>query len=301
MKPIQFRWIEAFRAVAVSGSTVDAAQLLGADQSAVSRRVATLEAQLGVQLFERVNRRLVLTPAGVELVQEAEATCEALERFRRRAAGLRQETAGHLHIVTSSTLARGLLPPAMRLFRDEFPDVTIEVEVVSRGELESRIERQRFDLSAIALPFSYPAAQMVRLGAFEGVCLMPEGHRLAGRDRVELEDLGGETLVGLPPGAIGRTRIEDLFERNGLTYEPAIETTAAALNEVVGAGLGVAISDPFTAQVLATNKLVVRVLQPTVSYEFAVLLPLARPRSAFAEAFVAALKAHVAAVQAKQG
>lgn len=297
MKSIQFRWIEAFRAVAVSGSTVHAAQLLGADQSAISRRVATLETQVGVRLFERVNRRLVLTPAGVELLQEAEATCEALERFRRRAAGLRQKTAGHLHIVTSSTLARGLLPPAMRLFRYDFPDVTIEVEVVSRRELESRVERQSFDLSAVALPFNYPAAQMVRLGAFEGVCIVPQGHRLTRRDRVGLDDLAAETLVGLPPGSIARARVEELFERNGLTYEPAIETTAAALNEVVGAGLGVAISDPFTPQVLAAENLALRPLQPTVSYEFAVLLPLARPRSTFGEAFIAALQAHVAAEQ----
>ena len=293
MKSIQYRWIEAFRAVAATGSTVDAAHLLGADQSAVSRRVAALESQLGLRVFERVSRRLVLTAAGAELVAEAEAAVEALERFRRRGLALSRPASGHLHIVTSSTLARGLLPPALKLFGDAFPDATIEVEVVSRGELEARIERQNFDLAAIALPFSYPAGHTVQLGAFDGVAVLPRGHGLAERETVRLEELAQETLVGLPPGAIGRARIEDLFQRNGLAYSPRIETTAAALNEMVGAGLGVAISDPFTAEVLETQSLEVRRLSPTVAYEFAVLLPLARPRSAFTEAFIAALEARV--------
>jgi DNA-binding transcriptional LysR family regulator len=100
MKSIQFRWIEAFRVVAMTGSTVDGAQLLGVDQSAISRRVAALETQLGVKLFERINRRLILTAAGTELLVEAEAAVEALERFRRRGIGLRTPMSGHLHVVT---------------------------------------------------------------------------------------------------------------------------------------------------------------------------------------------------------
>jgi DNA-binding transcriptional LysR family regulator len=292
MKPIQFRWIEAFRAVAVTGSTVRAAQLLSVDQSAVSRRVAALETQLGVRLFERVNRRLVLTAAGQVLVQEAETATEALARFRRRAAALRQSTAGHVHIVTSSTLARGLLPPALARFREGFPDTTIEVEVVSRIELEARVGRQDFDLCAIALPFSYPGEHMIGLGVFEGVSVLPRGHRLAGREVVALAALAKERLVGLTPGAIGRSRVEDLFEENGLVYQPAIETTAAALNEMVGVGLGVAISDPFTAQALASESLVVRRLRPTLHYEFALLEPLARPRTALVAALIEAIREH---------
>jgi DNA-binding transcriptional LysR family regulator len=295
MKPIQFLWIEAFRAVAMTGSTVDGAQLLGVDQSAISRRVAALETQLGLKLFERVNRRLILTAAGTELLGEAEAAVEALERFLRRGMGLRAPMSGHLHVVTSSTLARGLLPPALKTFRDAFPEATIEVEVVSRSELEARIERQNFDLAGIALQLSYLPGHTVRLGAFDAVAVLPRDHPLADQETVRLEDLAQETLVGLPLGAIGRARIEDLFQRHGFAYAPRIETTAAALNEMVGVGLGVAISDPFTAEVLETKALSVRRLAPTVSYEFAVLLPLARPRSAITNAFISALEARVEA------
>jgi molybdenum-dependent DNA-binding transcriptional regulator ModE len=83
MRPIEFRWIEVFRAVALSGSTTGAAELLNLDQSAVSRHISALEGQLRVLLVDRNQRKLQLTQEGKILLEEACNTLEGLDLFRR--------------------------------------------------------------------------------------------------------------------------------------------------------------------------------------------------------------------------
>lgn len=285
MKPIQFRWIEAFRAVALTGSTTEAAQILRVDQSAVSRHISALEGQLGLTLFERRPRSLKLTVEGASLVPEAEAAIDALKRFQARAGELSKLTGGHLHIITSATLARGLFPAVLSIFRARASDVTIHVEVVARTELDKKIDAQQFDLCAIAQPFAYPAEHTLGLGKFSGVCLVPKEHALALRTVISLADLAGEPLVGLSVGTVGRARIDDLFRRAEMRYQPCVETTAVALTECVAAGLGLAITDPFSARAADRGLVVAKPLTPTIDYEFGLLFPLNRGKSALVNNF----------------
>jgi DNA-binding transcriptional LysR family regulator len=110
MKQLPFRWIETFRIIAGAGSMTDAAKILGVDQSAMSRNIASLESQLGISLFDRSKRRLRLTAEGRLLLAEADSAAEALNRFVRKADQIRRVSGGHLQVLTSATLARGLMP-----------------------------------------------------------------------------------------------------------------------------------------------------------------------------------------------
>jgi DNA-binding transcriptional LysR family regulator len=290
MKSIQFRWIEAFRAVASTGSTIDAAQLLGLDQSAVSRHIASLEGQLGVQLFDRRQRSLKLSDVGEQLLPEAEGAISALVRFQRKAHAIGLGESGLLHVVTSATLARGLLPKAIGAFSEEASDVTVHVEVVSRVELERKIESQEFDVCATALPIRYPTEHMVHLGKFSGVCLLPRRHHLARADIIRLQDLRKEKMIGLPLGTVGRMRIDELFNSAGLRFQPTVETTAVALNELVATGSGIAITDPLTARAASTQETIAKPLVPTINYEFALLFPISRSHSPAAASFAQILQ-----------
>lgn len=286
MKPIQFRWIEAFQAVAHTGSTIEAAESLGIDQSAVSRYVAALEGQLGLRLFDRQGRRLKLSADGKAMLTEAGNTVGALDRFRKKAHALEYLTSGHLDLVTSASLARGLLPKAISAFRQQSPDVTIKMTVATRPELEAAIAAQQFDLCAVALPFAYPEEQLTRLGKFSGVCIMPASHRLAAAEVIDLLSLKDEAFIGLPEATIGRMRIDTLFREAGLQYSPILETTAVAINEMVAAGVGIAISDPFTARSAHLSDVCVKPLRPTIQYEFAFLFPRRGSVSRLAERLV---------------
>ena len=288
MKQPPFRWIETFRVIAGAGSMTDAAKILGVDQSAMSRHIASLESQLGISLFDRSKRRLRLTAEGKLLLAEADSAAEALNRFVRKANQIRQVSDGHLQVLTSATLARGLMPKALRIFKDKAARVSVNIEVVSRGELERRIEGQQFDLCAVALPFTYPSEHMVHIGRFAGVCVLHKSHKLAKQQKISLSDLAGEALVGLPQGTIGRMRIDQLFATAGIDYKPQFETTAVAVNEFVEDGIGIAIADPFTAKTNSGGNVVVRQLEPTIHYEFAFMFPADRPRTTLASMFIQA-------------
>ena len=293
MGPIQFRWIEAFRAVARTGSTTDAAEILKIDQSAVSRHIKALEGQLGLMLFERRQRRLQLTSEGIELLSSADGAIDGLRRFQSHARELGKSTGGHLHILTSATLARGLFPNVVRKFGDAHRDVTIEVEVVARSELERKVEMQQFDLGAIAMPFAYPTELTVNLGRFPGVCLIPREHKLARRTTLRVKHLQDERMVGLPVGTVGRVRIDDLFGREMIRYNPVVETTAVALGEHVSAGVGIAIMDPFSARAAIGDATVIRPLVSPLSYEFGLLFPKDRPQTALTHGFVKTIQSHI--------
>jgi DNA-binding transcriptional LysR family regulator len=288
MKNLPFRWIETFRAVSRAGSMTDAARILNADQSAMSRHIAALESQLGITLFDRSKRRLRLTAEGKLLLAEADSAAEALNRLVRKANELRQVSEGHLQLLTSATLARGLMPKALSIFKATASGVSVNVDVVSRVELERRIEGQQFDLCAVALPFTYPSAHLVHIGSFPGVCVLHKRHKLAKMQRIDIADLAGETMVGLPQGTIGRMRIDQLFAEARIEYKPQFETTAVAVNEFVEHGIGIAITDPFTARSNSSGNVVIRPLKPTIHYDFAFLFPANRPRTTLASLFVEA-------------
>jgi DNA-binding transcriptional LysR family regulator len=254
----------------------------------MSRHIASLESQLGISLFDRSKRRLRLTAEGKLLLAEADSAAEALNRFVRKANQIRRVSDGHLQVLTSATLARGLMPKALRIFKDKAARVSVNIEVVSRGELERRIEGQQFDLCAVALPFTYPSEHMVHIGRFAGVCVLHKTHKLAKQQKISLSDLAGEALVGLPQGTIGRMRIDQLFATAGIDYKPQFETTAVAVNEFVEDGIGIAIADPFTAKTNSGGNVVVRQLEPTIHYEFAFMFPADRPRTTLASMFIQA-------------
>ena len=272
MQSIQFRWIQAFRAVALTGTTTGAAKMLNVGQSAISKHLAALEGRLGVTLFDRTRRGLQLTNEGQALFAEADTALEGVQRFRRIAEDLRQARRGHIHIVAAANLARGLLPEALTVFRRKSPASTVSIDVIARREARARIEGQHFDLALLALPFDYPPESSIAIGVYPGVCILPLDHPLAKRKALRVGDLSDIGLICLPGGTIGRMHIEQLFGSHGMEPAPAIEASSA-IAELVAAGLGAAIVDPFTARAARPDRIVVRQIEGDVFYRYGILLP----------------------------
>ena len=278
MQSIQFRWIQAFRGVALTGSTTGAAEMLGVGQSAISKQVAALESQLGVDLFDRSGRGLRLTPEGEVLFAEADTALEGYERFRRIADDIRQLKRGHLHIIAAANLARGLLPGALEDFRQETQSSTFSIEIVARREALARIEGQQFDLAVLALPFEYPTEGLVDIGSYRGVCILPSAHPLSKKKSLKVQDLMQLGLISLPNGTVGRMQVDQMFNRSGMDHKPSIEASGG-LAELVSAGLGAAIVDPFTASAARSGAIAVRKLNSKIYYRYGIFFPINRPRS----------------------
>src|SRR5262245_11623924 len=110
---VNFRQLETFRAVMVSGSASRASELLGITQPAVSRSIAELEESLGFPLFDRVRGRLVPTPEGQLFFKDVAASFAGLDRLRASAARIRDFGSGILRVASLAALGSTLVPRAI--------------------------------------------------------------------------------------------------------------------------------------------------------------------------------------------
>lgn len=148
---MRFDWnrARAFMVAAEVGSFSEAARRLKLSQPTVSRQVAALESELGLTLFERVGHGLALTPAGADLVEQAQIMGEAAEQMALIAAGRSDRVDGDISVSASEIIAAHLLPPIIAKLRAAHPGVNVEIVATNapsdlrRGEADIAIRNFR--------------------------------------------------------------------------------------------------------------------------------------------------------------
>lgn len=137
-----FDWnqMRAFFATVEAGSLSGAARALGLTQPTLSRQMAALEAQLGLMLFERVGKRLMLTAAGGQLLDEVRAMRAAADRIGMLASGQSQAAEGLVRITASDVVAAHMLPPVLKRLQALAPGIT--VEVIASATVDNLMRRE---------------------------------------------------------------------------------------------------------------------------------------------------------------
>lgn len=145
-KHAAFDWnhARAFLVTAEQGSFSAAARALGLAQPTLGRQVSALEEELGAPLFERVGKRLVLTPTGLELVEQARAMRDAAARLSLIAVGQSQTLEGVVRLAASEAVSAYLLPPIVQELRSRHRGIEIEL-VVSNSS--SDLRRREADIA----------------------------------------------------------------------------------------------------------------------------------------------------------
>lgn len=147
--------LKAFLAVAESGSFSSASTRLHVTQPAVSKRIATLEQELSYPLFDRSARTVKLTQAGRALKPRAEAILALLRETRQAMMDLSGNVSGELRVATSHHLGLHKLPPVLRHFANDYPDVNLKFEFLDSEVAIERVSRGACELAVVTLP---PAA-----------------------------------------------------------------------------------------------------------------------------------------------
>ncbi len=143
---MKFDWnrARAFLVTAEEGSLSAAARALAMTQPTLGRQVDALEEELGVVLFERAGRGLVLTPSGLELLDHVRAMGEAAGRFSLAASGQSQSIEGSICITASEIEAACMLPPIVEKLRREAPGIEVEI-VASNATVD--LKRREADIA----------------------------------------------------------------------------------------------------------------------------------------------------------
>jgi DNA-binding transcriptional LysR family regulator len=143
---LRFDWVRAraFLATAETGSLSGAARVLKLAQPTVGRQVEALERELDVVLFERIGKRLVVTPAGLDLLEHVRAMGEAAHRVALTASGQSQSLDGPIRITAGEAVASYILPPVIAQLRAAHPD--IEITVIATGQ-QSDLQLREADIA----------------------------------------------------------------------------------------------------------------------------------------------------------
>jgi DNA-binding transcriptional LysR family regulator len=131
--------VRSFLAVTEAGTLAAAAEKLGISQPTIGRHIDALEASLGLTLFSRGRQGMILTEAGLPLVEEARAMRAEADRFALKAAGRAQSVEGPVRITASEVVSTYILPPIIAAFCEAEPD--IQVELVSSNSVENLLSR----------------------------------------------------------------------------------------------------------------------------------------------------------------
>ncbi|KAA1185283.1 DNA-binding transcriptional regulator YeiE [Photorhabdus heterorhabditis] len=142
---ITLRQLEVFTEVLKSGSTTQASLQLSLSQSAVSASLTDLESQLGVQLFDRVGKRLVTNEHGRLLYPKALALLEQAGEIQQ----LFKQELGALRIAASSTIGNYMLPEMLANYRRDFPDTPLELNISNTQDVINSVLEFRVDLGLI--------------------------------------------------------------------------------------------------------------------------------------------------------
>ncbi|MFE7638899.1 LysR family transcriptional regulator [Kitasatospora sp. NPDC057518] len=245
-------WLDVFRTVAHLGSFTAAGERLGFTQSAISRQIATLEAELGTPLFDRLARGVRLTEHGRALLPHAEAMLERLDTTRRDLVALTELTAGRLRVGAFDSANAALVPGALAAFRAAHPDVAISLTEGLAAHLLDLLAEGAIDLALVA-SYTEPADtgeqfDFRTLMDDPVLVALPRGHRLARRRRLRLAELADEPWIAARRHA--ESTLLAACVRSG--FQPRIEYTVAAWTAKLGlvaAGLGITLIPSLAARV----------------------------------------------------
>jgi DNA-binding transcriptional LysR family regulator len=239
---INFRQLEVFRAVADTNSFTRASHAMFISQSTVSQHIRALEDSLQVTLFQRNRRNVLLTAAGLNLLDHARDIFQMIERAEVAAKTVKDPYHGKLSFGCASTALLYQLPAILMEYTNKYPNVTLNISSGSIQDIASQMWSGALDLGLVVLPLSAPALRKIVLLEESFVGLIPSGHPLAKKAHLTISDLAGERYVLQRRGHNTRKLVDQFFFKKRIAANVVIELDhPETVKAMVARGFGASI------------------------------------------------------------
>ncbi|TAM61233.1 LysR family transcriptional regulator [bacterium] len=241
---MELRQLRYFLAVAQQRHFTHAAEHVGIAQPALSQQIRRLEAELGVRLFDRDNRRVALTAAGQAFLDHAERVVEAADQAVAEMEGFSGTLRGRVMIGTLQSLSELKLPAILARFHSQHPHVEIALREETSDRMPAMLLDGTLDMALLDTTRRAMPAGLIVENVYQDelMVVVASGHPLAKRARVKLEALRDEAFVLYKAGSGLRTVVERACNEVGFSPRVAFESGDwSTIGALVAEGLGVTI------------------------------------------------------------
>lgn len=232
--------LQTFYMVAQKQSFTRAAEALFLTQSAVSKRVLTLEQALDKTLFDRIGHKVQLTSAGLILMPSVQRILAEIENSQQLIQNLGKVVSGPLKIATSHHIGLHRLPQILKQFTQQFPEVNLSIQFVDSEQACRGIAQGDPELGIVTLPLK-PLSNLKVIPIWNDHLepVVSRSHELAALKRVSLNQLSRHNAILPATGTFTRTILEDALEPLGIDLKSGMSTNyLETIKMMVSVGLG---------------------------------------------------------------
>jgi LysR family transcriptional regulator, carnitine catabolism transcriptional activator len=289
------RQLRAFQLVAQHRSFTRAAEALFITPSGLSLLVRELENQLGFRLFDRTTRRVVLTAHGNELLSVTQRNLHELDAAVSRIGRTAEEATHVVSIGAAPLVAANILPLAIKEFRNQRPDVRIQLFDANQITIMQRIEAGKLDVG-LGIFRNTPGVRRTPFFRFSLMVIRADKDAAFHSVSATWSSMKGATLVSLPPTSPVQQIVDKHLEQTGVVCKRgavvnALDTQIA----LVEADEGIAIVPSFGLPACRNRRVAMnRLINPVVNLEFQQISNRGKKLPAAAEEFTAFLKSYIA-------
>lgn len=234
--------LKTFIAIADSGSFSLAAEQLFLTQPAISKRISLLEDQLNARLFDRIGRQITLTEAGRKLLPHAQKIMLEIDASRREILDLGGEVAGQLSIAISHHIGLHRLPPVLKSYSQQYPEVALDIRFTDSEAAHEEILHGGLELAVVTIaPKLDPKLHAIQI--WEDPLLFVTAHdhplRSMRNNKIRLQEIAGHVAILPSDNTYTGQLIEALFRKHRLRTEALMRTNyLETIKMMVSIGLG---------------------------------------------------------------
>ncbi|MEV1294591.1 LysR family transcriptional regulator [Pseudonocardia sp. NPDC049635] len=288
---VEIRQLRAVVAVAQAGSFSQAAESLGLAQSSLSRTVQDVERRVGVRLFRRTTRSVATTAEGAEFVVLARRVLAEHRTAMAHLTGYLAGVRGHLTVAALPSLAAGLLPAALARYREDRPEVTVEVLDGLSREVLDRVRDGTADLGLTVSTEPVTGLRTTPLVRDLFHLVAPADDPFAGQASVAWRELHGRDFVAFDPSSSIRAHTDRVLAEQEVELGTVTRArNILAVGGLIAAGLGVSAVPALVLPLIPFSGLAhVPLREPELRREVCMIHDPRRPSSPAAAALLSLL------------
>ena len=290
---MRYRHIEVFYSVFIHGSVTKAAHDLNVTQPSISKILSQSESDLGIKLFERLNKKMIPTQEAKILFPYAQKIHNNLSNFKKVSSNLVEKPQGDLNIAATHALGIDYLPEAISKFSALNSKATFETVTLHYEEIIKQVLELKVDVGIVYDPV--PHDDLINQPIINGkfVVIAPQSF-FPNKTEVNIDDIKTQPFIKItdkvgPRGPLG-SKLEEYLLTNSLNLNPTFNTeTYQVALALVSKGMGITITDKISAESSSHPNIKILELKPDLEFSLEIVYSKSNPLSLINKSFISFL------------